>query len=45
MRDGRKLYLQMSGHVLSADRSDAGREATQAVHELLRKFAGRDFSN
>src|SRR6478672_11816377 len=41
MRDGRKLYLQMSGQMMSADRSDAGKEATKAVHELLRKFVGR----
>ena len=44
LRDGRKLYVQMSGQLLSADRSAAGREATQAVRELLKEFAGRGLS-
>lgn len=44
MRDGKKLYVQMSGQFLSADRSAAGREATHAVHGLLSEFAGKGFS-
>jgi hypothetical protein len=43
MLDGRKLYLQMSGQILSADRSPAGHAATQAVRELLKNNAGRGF--
>ena len=44
MRDGRKLYVQMSGHILSADRSPASKAATQAVRELLSEHAGFGFS-
>ena len=44
MRDGKKLYVQMSGQFLSADRSAAGREATHVVHELLSGFAAKGFS-
>ncbi len=44
MCDGRKLYVRMSGHILSADRSPAGKAATQEVHEVLRKQAGLGFS-
>jgi hypothetical protein len=43
MRDGRKLYLQTSGLIMSADRSAAGRAATQTIGELLAKHAGRGF--
>lgn len=44
MRDGRKLHLQMSGEILSADRSAEGRQATQAVRDLLAECAARGFS-
>ncbi|MCB0994923.1 MAG: hypothetical protein KDB21_07515 [Acidimicrobiales bacterium] len=44
MRDGKKLYVQMSGQLLSADRSAAGMEATEVVRQLLREFAGKGFS-
>ena len=44
MRDGRKLYVQMSGHILSADRSPESKAATQVVRDLLRKLAGFGFS-
>ena len=44
MTDGRKLHVQMSGQLLSADRSAAGKEATQAVGQLLSELAGKGFS-
>jgi hypothetical protein len=44
MRDGRKLYLQTSGWLRSADRSPAGRAATRSVAQLLARHAGRGFS-
>jgi hypothetical protein len=37
MDDGKKIYLQTKGLILSADRSSAGREANAAIVELLRK--------
>lgn len=44
MNDGRKLYLQTSGLILSADRSPAGRSANDSIAELLRKHQVRGFS-
>lgn len=44
MQDGRKLYLQTSGRVMSADRSAAGRAATQSIAPVLAKHAGGGFS-
>lgn len=35
MKDGRKLYVQTSGALLSADRSPEGAAATDAIGELL----------
>ena len=43
MKDGRKLYLQTSGFILSADRSPAGREANAEISQLLRKRGVRRF--
>jgi hypothetical protein len=37
MKDGKKLYLQPSGLILSADRSEAGRAAIESIAELLAK--------
>ena len=37
MKDGKKVYLQTSGLILSADRSPAGRETNAAIGELLSK--------
>jgi len=44
MKDGEKLYLQTSGVILSADRSEAGRAATDAIAALLGKHGVRGFS-
>jgi len=44
MKDGKKLYLQTSGLFLSADRSEAGRAATESIAELLAKHGVRGFS-
>ncbi len=44
MKDGKKLYLQTSGLILSADRSEAGRAATESIGELLRQNGVRHFS-
>lgn len=44
MRDGRKHYLQTSGLLLSADRSEAGRAATQRIGQLLAQHGVRSFS-
>ena len=44
MKDGKKFYLQTSGRLLSADRSQAGREATGSIAELLAKHEVRGFS-
>jgi hypothetical protein len=43
MQDGTKLYLQTSGAILSADRSEAGRAATDAIAALLTKHGVRGF--
>jgi hypothetical protein len=43
MKDGRKVYLQTSGLILSADRSPAGRETNAAINGLLRKHGVRRF--
>ena len=43
MKDGRKLYLQTSGLVLSADRSPAGRAANRSIKQLLAKHGVRGF--
>jgi hypothetical protein len=44
MKDGKKLYLQTSGLILSADRSGAGRAATESIAGLLAKHGVRGFS-
>jgi hypothetical protein len=44
MKNGRKLYLQTSGLLLSADRSEAGRVATESIAGLLAKHCVRGFS-
>lgn len=44
MKDGRKLYLQTAGVILSADRSPAGREANESISQLLAKHGVRGFS-
>lgn len=41
MKDGKKVYLQISGTILSADRTDAGRAANVAVGALLAKHRVR----
>jgi hypothetical protein len=43
MKDGKKVYLQTSGLILSADRSPAGRETNAAIDELLRKHRVKGF--
>ena len=35
MKDGKKLYLQTSGLLMSADRTEAGSAATESIGELL----------
>ena len=44
MKDGKKVFLQTSGVLLSADRSAEGRAATDAIAELLGKRNVRGFS-
>ena len=44
MKDGRKIYLQTSGAILSADRSEEGRAETEAVGRLLAEHGVRGFS-
>lgn len=44
MKDGKKVYLQTSGLILSADRSPAGRETNAAIKGLLRKHRVKGFS-
>nr|MDT0656400.1 hypothetical protein [Micromonospora sp. DSM 115978]MDT0658640.1 hypothetical protein [Micromonospora sp. DSM 115978] len=44
MKDGKKLYLQTSGLILSADRSKAGRMATESIAGLLAKHGVSGFS-
>jgi hypothetical protein len=44
MKDGRKLYLQTAGLILSADRSPAGRAANDSITQLLAKYGVRGFS-
>ena len=44
MKDGTKLRLQTSGAMMSADRSAAGKAATEAIHDLLSKTYARGFS-
>jgi hypothetical protein len=44
MMDGKKVYLQTSGLILSADRSPAGREANTTIRKLLRKHRVKGFS-
>lgn len=44
LHDGRKVYLQMSGALLSADRSAEGRAATEQVHALLASHGVRGFT-
>lgn len=43
MKDGKKVYLQTSGLVLSADRTDAGRAANESISALLAKHGVRGF--
>jgi len=43
MKDGKKVYLQTSGMILSADRSPAGRETNAAIDELLSKHRVKGF--
>jgi hypothetical protein len=43
MRDGRKLYVQTSGFLLSADRSEAGKAATRSISSLLKENAAHGF--
>jgi len=44
LKDGKKVYLQTSGLLLSADRSSAGRAANGSIAELLAKHGVRGFS-
>ena len=44
MKDGKKIYLQTSGLLLSADRSEAGRAATESIAGLLAKHEVPGFS-
>jgi hypothetical protein len=44
MRDGRKLYLQTAGLILSADRTPAGRAVNKSIKQLLAKHGVRRFS-
>lgn len=37
MKDGKKVYLQTSGLLMSADRTEAGSAATESIAELLAK--------
>jgi hypothetical protein len=44
MNDGRKLCLQTTGLILSADRTPAGRAANRSIKQLLAKHGARRFS-
>ena len=44
MKDGKKAYLQTSGAILSADRTDAGRAANESIRGLLAKHGVRGFA-
>jgi hypothetical protein len=44
MKDGKGLYLQTPGLILSADRSGAGRAATESIAALLAKHGVRGFA-
>jgi hypothetical protein len=41
MRDGKKVYLQTSGFLMSADRTEAGSSATESMADLLAKHGVR----
>ncbi len=43
MTSGKKLYLQVSGTLLSADRSAEGRNANAVIKELLTKHGAKRF--
>jgi hypothetical protein len=43
MKDGKKVYLQTAGLILSADRSPEGRQANAAISQLLREHQVRHF--
>ncbi len=43
MKDGKKVYLQTSGLLLSADRSPAGSETNAAIGTLLSKHLAKHF--
>lgn len=45
MKDGKKVYLQASGAILSADRTDAGRAANESIGALLAKHGVRGFAS
>ena len=44
MKDGKKLYLQTSGMILSADRSVESRAATDTIGRLLAQHGVRNLS-
>jgi hypothetical protein len=44
MKDGRKLYVQSAGVILSADRSPAGRRTNESIRQLFAKHGVRRFS-
>lgn len=44
MKNGTKLYLQTSGTILSADRTDAGRAANESISALLAKHGVPGFA-
>jgi len=44
MQDGRKVYLQTAGLILSADRSPAGRAANESIRQILRRRGVSPFS-
>jgi hypothetical protein len=44
MKEGKKVYLQTSGLILSADRSPEGRAANDAIAERLAQHGVRGFS-
>lgn len=43
MKDGSKAFIQTSGSVRSADRSQAGHDANHTIRELLTKHGARQF--
>jgi hypothetical protein len=45
MKDGRKLYLQTAGLILSADRSAADRAANASINQVLAKHVVRGLSD